>query len=672
MDGKSTKKKGFLRYRDFTQVKSKIQFCMIVILIAAMLLLGVVSVVLNYTSTVGTLDQTMTQTAVYIGERVGQELDKYKLLAYETGTVAKLSDASVSTQEKLEIVNNKVKKYNMVECALINEQGINIFNDIDCSQREYFTEAMAGKTYISAPSISKATGKMSMMISAPLWEDGVPDSRIVGVIMFIPQENFLNNIMESISISKNSGAYMIDKNGITIADTTMETVENQQNIQEEAKTDSSLNALAAIHVRMRNGETGFGSYHINGNSKFIAFAPVEGTDGWSIGVTAKTTDFISSTVAGVIITIVILIFAIIAGSLVAIKVGKSIGDPIKLCADRLILFSEGDLHSEVPHFESSDEIGTLARTTQVLTSGLSILIRDIDYMLSQIAAGDFTVDSQEKEHYKGDFHNILVSMGLLLEKMSTAMSNINEASSQVALGSIQLAENAQSLAEGATEQAGTVEELTATVENISSMAQTSAEKAADSQQQAENFAKEAEVGNEEMHKLTQAMKNINDTSKEIESIIVQIEDIASQTNLLSLNASIEAARAGEAGRGFAVVADQIGKLAADSAQSAVNTRELIQKSIEEIAHGNRITETTSESLQQVIEGIKHLAVLAQESNTMSSAQAEAIKQVEQGIEQISGVVQSNSASAEETSATSEELSAQSENLKAMVSEFKLR
>ena len=76
-----------------------------------------------------------------------------------------------------------------------------------------------------------------------------------------------------------------------------------------------------------------------------------------------------------------------------------------------------------------------------------------------------------------------------------------------------------------------------------------------------------------------AMNRINETSQNIGNIISEIEDIASQTNLLSLNASIEAARAGDAGRGFAVVADQIRKLAEQSTQSAVDTRQLIEGSL---------------------------------------------------------------------------------------------
>ena len=158
------------------------------------------------------------------------------------------------------------------------------------------------------------------------------------------------------------------------------------------------------------------------------------------------------------------------------------------------------------------------------------------------------------------------------------------------------------------------------------------------------------------------MERISSTSQEIQNIIGSIEEIASQTNLLSLNASIEAARAGEAGKGFAVVADQIGKLAGDSAQAAVNTRDLIEKSLQEIENGNQITEKTVAALNKILESMNDFANAAKGASESST---------EQGIEQISSVVQSNSAAAEETSATSQELSAQSEGLKNLVGRFKL-
>lgn len=173
----------------------------------------------------------------------------------------------------------------------------------------------------------------------------------------------------------------------------------------------------------------------------------------------------------------------------------------------------------------------------------------------------------------------------------------------MAAGSEQLAEGAQVLAEGATEQAGAVEELTATVENVSNMAENVAQEAEESYQSVLTAVEHAEESKKNLTDLTDAMGTISTTSQEIQKIIGAIEDIASQTNLLSLNASIEAARAGEQGKGFAVVANQIGKLAADSAQSAVNTRELIEKSLVEVENGNDITSKTVEALNEILESL---------------------------------------------------------------------
>ena len=235
-----------------------------------------------------------------------------------------------------------------------------------------------------------------------------------------------------------------------------------------------------------------------------------------------------------------------------------------------------------------------------------------------------------------------------------------------------MAESAQALAEGATDQAASVEELTATIQNITENVVDTSAKADKSYHGAEEFREQAEMSNEDIRQLKQAMERINETSTEIANIIGEIEDIASQTNLLSLNASIEAARAGEAGRGFAVVADQIGKLAADSAVSAVNTKQLIENCMKEIEFGNTITLKATSAIESVITGIKMLASSTKEISELSDSQADAMKQLELGVEQIADVIQNNSASAQETSATSEELSAQATNLEELVGQFKLK
>lgn len=356
--------------------------------------------------------------------------------------------------------------------------------------------------------------------------------------------------------------------------------------------------------------------------------------------------------------------------LLASKLTRSLVTPISELEDTAKQMAAGSLSVSIAH-ESADELGSLAKSMTTLSQNVKEIVVDLGHVLAGLADGDFHVKSNCLDKYVEDYAPILASMRLIRDNLNDTLKQINESAEQVSLGSDQMAQSAQSLAEGATEQAGAVEELTATVESVSTISDQNADASQNAYEKVHAAEIEAGKSQEDLKELTNAMERINDTSKEIENIIASIEDIASQTNLLSLNASIEAARAGDAGRGFAVVADQIGKLAADSASSAVNTRNLIAKCIDEIESGNRITEKTVESIKGILVSMNEFAQMAKASSETSHDQADMLKQVEQGIEQISKVVQNNSAAAQETSAASEELSAQAEGLKQQVEKFQL-
>ena len=350
---------------------------------------------------------------------------------------------------------------------------------------------------------------------------------------------------------------------------------------------------------------------------------------------------------------------------------KMLNDSIGELKNSAVEMTKGNFDIEIS-YKSQDELGELADAMRHMISNTSLIISDTSEMLGEMAECNFNIHAKMEEHYVGLYHNLMQSIRKLNHRLNDTLQNISEASDQVSAGALQLAQNSQSLAEGATDQAGAIEQLTATVENVTGMAMESAENQENAAKNVSLVAQEAAKGKNQISRLLEAMDRISNASKEIENITVSIENIASQTNLLSLNASIEAARAGEAGRGFAVVAGEIAKLASESAQSAVNTRDLIAKSLAEIDNGNAITESTAKVLEEVLNSMNEVQEIVKNASTASQSQADMLRDISQSIETISSVVESNSAAAEENSATSQELTSQADTMNSMIAEFQFR
>ncbi len=370
------------------------------------------------------------------------------------------------------------------------------------------------------------------------------------------------------------------------------------------------------------------------------------------------------------VSILISVISLIVTVILSKRLIDILTQPVKEIEKAAKEMAEGSLNVAI-EYESEDEFGSLSDSMRLLCGNFNEIIADIGYILQELSEGNFRVTSKCLQQYKGDYQPILIAMRAIRDKLNGTLLKINDSAELVAEGSSQLADGAQSLAEGSMEQASAVERLTTTIEDVNTMSEQNAVDAQGAYHKIHAAEIEADKSQQNLQDLTEAMEVIKETSLKIQNIIGAIEDIASQTNLLSLNASIEAARAGEAGRGFAVVADQIGKLAKDSANSAIDTKALIVESMDQIRHGSDITARTVEGIKTVLASMAEFEQVAKNTTETSRKQADMLNQIQVGIEQISSIVESNSAAAQQTSATSQELSAQAEHLKQEVNQFQL-
>ncbi len=653
--------------RSFISIEEKISKRFGQVIMLCCIILGVVTSILSYISSISAVSETINDTSDVAANYVSASLKEFTAIAYETGSIARLADPERSVEEKAAILQQRIQDHNMEGGYLLDSNGIDMITGQDFSDREYFKECIKGNTYISTPAYSEVTKKVSYAVAAPLWEGGIPGTKSVGAVVYIPNGEFLNDIMRSIKVGKGGTAFMLDHNGITIADVNSELVGVEDSIA-LGDTNHRLKKYSSICKKMVAGENGTGTYSYNGKTKVVAYSPVPGTNGWSIGIAAVRNEFLGKFYIALIFTIIFVILFTVLGVKSGVKLGKAVAAPLGKAVERLKLLAEGDIHSEVPRPTVNDETAILLSCMSETISDLNLVISNVNKDLAELAEGNFMIDVDED--YKGDFARISESFRGIISSLSKALREIDTNAESVRNGATDLAGAAQLLAEGATDQASAVEELTATMTDISERIHINAENAEMARSIMSGMNDQVTESNTQMKQSTEAMSRIREASDKIAEIIGSIEEIASQTNLLALNASIEAARAGESGKGFAVVATQVGILAEQSSNAAKNTKQLIQNAIQAVEEGTKLANSTAESLLRVVDNARTVGEAIDEIAVASEEQAEATAQVTMGINQISEVVESNSATSEESAAASQELSAQADLLKELVDRFK--
>ncbi len=545
----------------------------------------------------------------------------------------------------------------------------------DNYEKEYYMQIkQTGTPYIMDPYVYELMGKNIMMISiiAPVWNAQGQFFGVAGV------DVGLNNMQEQLLVSTDyNSAHLVAlaEDGTILVDSADSTKVGQNasdvgyhTMIEDANKVRSMSEGENINSRsVLKGGKNFGTG--KGGVSVAIPLTVNGKTQWTLHLTVDKSEFYGPIIEG---AGKLTFLVIVLGLLLLIAVNRIIERslaPIKLITDEAAKLEAGDLNIHID-IQSEDELGRLSQAFNHISATVSNYVKDISEQLSQMAGNN--MDITITQNYIGDFIPIQVSIEKISQSLNDTLHQIVLSADEVSASSESVSSGAQGLSDGVKEQAAAIEQLAASIESLSKDVAANANDAQSANVTVSEVGQYIEESNREMENLIHAMSDIRYSSDEIEKIVKTIEDIASQTNLLSLNASIEAARAGDAGKGFAVVANEIRKLAAKSAEAVNQTTALIESSQKAVANGMEITDNTAKSLVAVVKGSEEVLSSMDKISNASQNQKVVLEQLTQNIDLISNVVQSNASSAQNSAMTSVELSSQSKRLHDLVNAFHLK